>query len=74
MKQAQESRRLFNPARLADDTVLALSSIGRGEKVSIEFLDEGIKLCDYLLSLFNELEIPESQKEQWLFIQFVMIR
>jgi hypothetical protein len=67
IKQAQGSSRLFNPARLADDTVLALSSIERGEEVSAELLDEGIKLCDYLLNLFNELETPESQKEQWAF-------
>lgn len=56
-----------NPAKLADDTVLALSSVERGCEVSPELLEEGIKLCDYLIHLFQELKAPEIEREQWTF-------
>jgi hypothetical protein len=59
--------RLFNPARLADATVLALSAIERGDKVPPELLRGGIELCDYLISLFEELEVPQLVEEQWAF-------
>ena len=55
-----------NPAKLADDTVIALSSLERGSKVATEVLEEGIKLCDYLIHLIEELKAPQVQKGQWI--------
>jgi hypothetical protein len=54
-------------AKLADDAVLALSSVERGSKVSLELLEEGIKLCEYLLYLFREMKTPEFERERWTF-------
>jgi len=68
MKQRnQEFNSLVNPVKLADDTILALSSIQRGVKVSPELLKEGIELCDYLITLLEELKAPEKQKTQLTF-------
>lgn len=58
---------LINPAKLADDTVLALSSIERGGKVFPELLKEGIKLCDYLIALHERSKSPEETKGQLTF-------
>lgn len=58
---------ILDPAKLADDTVLALSLVQRGSKVSPELLEEGIKLCEYLIQLFQELKTPEVEREQWTF-------
>lgn len=54
-------------AKLADDAVLALSSVERGSKVAPELLEEGIKLCEHLVSLFQELKTPKIEREQWTF-------
>lgn len=56
--------RLTNPVKLADNTVFTLSSIERGHKVSPVLLQEGIKLCDYLISLFKELKMSKEKKAQ----------
>jgi hypothetical protein len=56
-----------DPVKLADDAVLALSSLARGSKISPELLEEGIKLCEYLIYLFQELKMPEGEREQWTF-------
>lgn len=66
-KYTKDLNRLVNPAKMADDTVLALSSIKRGGKVSSEFLKEGIELCDYLISLLEELKPLGAQKGQLTF-------
>ena len=66
-KHSQEFNRLVNPVKLADDTILALSSIERGVKVSPEFLREGIELCDYLITLLEELKAPEEPRAQLTF-------
>ncbi len=57
----------INPVKLADDTVLALSSIKRNGKVSSEFLKKGIQLCEYLISLLEELKDFENQRPQLAF-------
>jgi len=54
----------LDPAKLADDAVLALSSVQRGSKVSSELLEEGIQLCDYLIHLFQELKAPQVETER----------
>lgn len=51
----------INPIKLADNTVLALASIERGEKASPKFLEGGIKLCDYMIDLLNEPKITEKR-------------
>ena len=68
MKEYSESPEQFsNPAKLADDTVLALASLERGAKVAPELLEEGIKLCDYLIHLIKQLKAPQVQGERWAF-------
>ena len=59
--------RLTNPVKLADNTIFALSSIERGNKVSPVPLKEGIELCDYLISLLKELKISKEKKTQLIF-------
>jgi len=66
-KNSQESNRLVDPVKLADNTVLALSSIQRGVEVSPEFLREGIELCDYLITLLEELRTPIEPRAQLTF-------
>ena len=65
-RHVRDSSRFFNPARLADEAVLALSSIERGREVSLEFLKEGIELCDYLVSLLGEAS-PQPERGRWAF-------
>lgn len=64
---SQDSNRLVNPAKLADDAVLALSSIERGGEVSPEPLKEGIELCDYLIGLLEALKSSGEQKGRLTF-------
>lgn len=46
---------LPNPVKFADDVVLALSYIERENRIiSKEFLDEGVALCNYFLTLLGE--------------------
>ena len=66
-KYGKESEEFFNPARLAYEAVLALSSIERGSKTSLELLKEGIKLCDYMINLFWEIKVPETEQQKWAF-------
>lgn len=66
-KHSQEFNPLVNPVKLADDTIFALSSIERGGKVSPELLKEGIELCDYLISLLEELKTPVEPRAQLTF-------
>lgn len=65
-KCIQGSNRFFNPVKLADDTVLALSAIKRGNKVAPEPLEEGVEFCNYLITLFESKETIY-QREQWTF-------
>jgi hypothetical protein len=68
MKMHNDNPEQFpNPSKLADDAVLALSSLERGSKVTPEVLKEGIKLCDYLIHLIGELKAPQVQKDRWTF-------
>lgn len=66
-KHSQEFNQLVNPVKLADDTIFALSSIERGGKVSPELLREGIELCDYLITLLDELKTPGELRTQLTF-------
>ena len=66
-KHSQEFNQLVNPVKLADDTTFALSSIERGGKVSPELLKEGVELCDYLISLLEELKTPVEPRAQLTF-------
>jgi len=66
-KHSQEFNQLVNPVKLADDTIFALSSIERGSKVSPELLRGGIELCDYLITLLEELKPPEKPLSQLTF-------
>lgn len=66
-KYSQEFNRLVNPVKLADDTILALSSIQRGVKVSPELLRGGIELCDYMITLLEELKAPREPTAKWTF-------
>jgi len=66
-KNSQEFNPLVNPVKLADDTTFALSSIERGGKVSPELLKEGVELCDYLISLLEELKTPVEPRAQLTF-------
>lgn len=61
------NKRLTNPVKLADNTIFALSSIERGNKVSPVLLREGIELCNYLISLLKELKISKEKKTQLIF-------
>lgn len=63
----KELEEFLNPAKLADEAVLALSCIERGTKTSLEFLREGIKLCDYMLHLFHGIKVPEDAQQKWAF-------
>lgn len=65
-KCIQSSNRFFNPVKLADDTVLALSAIKRGGKVAPEPLKEGVELCNYLITIFESKE-SMPQREKWTF-------
>lgn len=56
--------RLTNPVKLADNTVFTLSSIERGNKVSPVPLREGIELCDYLISILEELKMSKEKEVQ----------
>jgi hypothetical protein len=67
MKEYSDLTKFFDPAKLADDTVLALSWIQRGAKVSPELLEDGIKLCEYLIYLFQESNTRKAETEQWSF-------
>lgn len=53
-----------NPAKLADDTVLTLSSMQRGSTTEPESLKEGVRLCDYLLHLIEQLRAKQSREER----------
>jgi len=66
-KHSLEFNKLVNPIKLADDTILALSSIQRGVKVSPELLREGIELCDYMITLLEELKAPREPRAQLTF-------
>lgn len=66
-RYSDNPNQFVDPAKLADDAVLALSSVERGSQVSPELLEEGIKLCEYLIHLFQELKTPEVEREQWTF-------
>jgi len=66
-KLSHKYNQLVNPVKLADDTIFALSSIKRGGEYSPELLREGIKLCDYLITLLDELRAPEEPKTQFTF-------
>lgn len=62
MERHSDRPQFTDPAKLADDTVLALSFIERGRKVPAELLENGVKLCDYLIQLLKEsktLQIKE---------------
>ena len=67
IKRNREFNELVNPVKLADDTILALSSIQRGVRVSPELLKEGIELCDYLMTLLEELEAPREPRARLTF-------
>jgi len=58
---------LANPVQLADNAVLALASLERDAVVKPELLNDGIKLCEYLVSLLEDLKGPEDRKAQFLF-------
>ena len=61
----QNLEQFYNPVRIADELVLALSE---GGQISSKLLLDGIKLCEYLTSLLEEIKAPTSQKkEQWPF-------
>lgn len=61
----QNLERFYNPVRIADELVLALSE---GGQISPKLLLEGIKLCEYLTNLLEEVKTPTSHKEEtWPF-------
>ena len=60
-------RGLNKPAKLADETVFALSSIKRGAKTPAELLKGGIELCDYLIELLEKLESSEAKEGKLIF-------
>ena len=64
MERRSDRPQLTDPAKLADDTVLALSSIERGSKVPVELLENGVQLCDYLIQLLKELKLPQIKQEE----------
>lgn len=66
-KYGKELEEFVNPAKLADEAVFALSSIERGSQTSLEFLQEGIELCDYMLHLFQGIKVPEAEQQKWAF-------
>jgi hypothetical protein len=66
-KYAKESEELFNPAKLADEAVLALSYIERGSEASLEFLQGGLRLCDYVMHLLQAIKVPETEQQKWAF-------
>ena len=66
-KHSKESEEFFNPAKLADEAILALSCIERGGEASLEFLQGGLKLCDYMMHLFQGIKVPETEQQKWAF-------
>ncbi len=54
-----------NPPKLADETVLALSSLLEGKDVSPVVLEEGVGLCKYLIKLLEGKDVPSPQWERW---------
>jgi len=64
---AKEAKTLVNPVQLADDAVLALASLERGGELMPELLSEGIKLCDYLITLLKELKTPADRRPHFAF-------
>lgn len=64
MERRSDRPQLTDPAKLADDTVLALSSIERGSKVPVELLENGVQLCDYLIQLLKESKLPQIKQEE----------
>ena len=67
IKYARNLNRLDSPSKMADDAVFALSSIERGREVSLEFLKEGVELCDYIINLIEEIKAPETKKNKLTF-------
>lgn len=61
----QNLERFYNPVRVADELVLALSE---GGQVPPKLFLDGIKLCEYLTNLLEEVKTSTSpKKEQWPF-------
>ena len=56
-----------NVVKLADDTILALSSLDRGQEVSSELLERGINLLEYLEELFREIKIGKGEDDYEIF-------
>lgn len=67
MERRSDRLQFTDPAKLADDTVLALSFMERGRKVPAELLENGVKLCDYLIQILNELKTPQVKGEEGTF-------
>ncbi len=67
MERRSDRLQFTDPAKLADDTVLALSFMERGRKVPAELLKNGVKLCDYLIQILNELKTPQIKEEEGTF-------
>jgi len=63
MKGSEYDIENSNPVRLADNTVLALSSLERGAGASPESLSEGIRLCDYLMLLLRTRSSSQESRE-----------
>lgn len=75
-RHSDRLNQFIDPAKAADDTVLALSSIERGREVAAELLEIGIKLCDYLIQLLRESKTPEVKEEEYACrgVRYVEIR
>jgi hypothetical protein len=64
MKKILNTNKFINAVKLADDTILALSSLERGHKAPKGILEGGIKLCDYFLSVFQTQQITDIERDQ----------
>jgi hypothetical protein len=62
--------KFFDPAKLADDTVIALSDIERGTSANSDSINEGVRLCDYLLHLLQEADKSEVEERRSTFTTF----
>ncbi|MGD0884336.1 MAG: hypothetical protein ABSA46_05565 [Thermodesulfovibrionales bacterium] len=56
MRRYDEDPARFNPVKLADNFVIALSLIKKGYMANIKQLEEGDELCDYFMDLLEDLE------------------